>query len=320
MGRRKRDRDSSLELLLDTITNTFGGILFIAILVSLMLRSTSRQAWEEVARHEPMSPLEQARLENRISSLRTDADILSKRIAAAPSAPTTGGESVSTRGLEAAAAELRAALDDRAEAAASLLELQREAAESRARAASLGEEQAAAEAKLAAAEQTLAGAKEEAARLAAAVLAMEEAAAKEVERTVGLPNLRPSAKEQVGLYLRFDRLFMMHDWEDGRRMGPNTDQFVVVPVEGDDGVQQVARPKPGAGLAIDAATVRQTVRRLLAPFPPGRFAVSLIVFDDSFDVFQPVKQAIVDAGYEYRPMPLRAGESVVDFGGEGRAQ
>lgn len=320
MGRRKRGRDSSLELLLDTITNTFGGILFIAILVSLMLRSTSRQAWQEAARHEPMSPLEQARLENRIEELRTDADILTKRIAAAPPARTAGGESVSTRGLEAAVAELQAAIDDRAEAAASLLELQREAAESRAQAASLGKEQATAEAKLAAAEQKVAAAKEEAARLAAAVLAMEEAAAQKVERTVGLPNLRPSAKEQVGLYLRFDRLFTMHDWEDGRRMGPNTDQFVVVPVEGDDGVQQVARPKPGAGLAIDAATVRKTVGRVLGPFPPGRFVVSLIVFDDSFDVFQVVKEAIVEAGYEYRPMPLRAGESVVDFGGVGEAQ
>jgi hypothetical protein len=320
MGRRKRDRDSSLELLLDTITNTFGGILFIAILVSLMLRSTSRQAWEEAARHEPMSPLEQARLENRIKELRVDTDILSKRIAAAPPARTTGGESVSTRGLEAAAAELRAALDDRAEAAASLLELQREAAASRSQAASLGEEEAAAEAKLAAAEQKLVGAKGEAARLAAAVLAMEEAAAKEVERTVGLPNLRPSAKEQVGLYLRFHRMFTMHAWEGGRRMGPNTDQFVVVPVEGDDGVQQVARPKPGAGLPIEAATVRELVRKVLARFPPGRFVVSLIVFDDSFDVFQLVKGAIVEAGYEYRPMPLRAGQSVVDFGGAGEAQ
>jgi hypothetical protein len=320
MARRVRDRDSSLELLLDTITNTFGGILFIAILVSLMLRSTSQHASQEAARHEPMSPLEQARLENRINGLRTDVEVLTKRIAAAPPARAAGGESVSMRGLEAAAAALQAALDDRAEAAASMLELQRQAAESRAQAAALGTEQATAEARLAAAEQKVTVAKEEAARLAAAVLALEEAAAKVVERTVGLPNLRPSAKEQVGLYLRFDRLFMMHDWEGGRRLGPNTDQFVVVPVEGDDGVQQVARPKPGAGLPVAVATVRETVRRLLAPFPPGRFVVSLIVFDDSFDVFQLVKGAIVDAGYEYRPMPLRSGQSVVDFGGVGEAQ
>jgi hypothetical protein len=319
MARRVRDCDSSLELLLDTITNTFGGILFIAILVSLMLQSTSRQASQEAARHEPMSPLEQARLDNRINALRTDAEVLTKRIAAAPLARAAGGDSVSMRGLEAAAAELQAALDDRAEAAASMLELQRQAAVSRAAAAALGDEQAAAEARLAAAEQKVTVAKEEAARLAAAVLALEEDA-KVVERTVGLPNLRPSAKEQLGLYLRYDRLFIMHDWEGGRRLGPNTDQFVVVPVEGDDGVQQVARPKPGAGLPIEAATVRETVRRLLAPFPPRRFVVSLIVFDDSFDVFQLVKGAIVDAGYEYRPMPLRAGESVVDFGGVGEAQ
>ena len=39
MSNRRRAGDSSLELLLDTITNTFGGILFLAILVSLLLRT-----------------------------------------------------------------------------------------------------------------------------------------------------------------------------------------------------------------------------------------------------------------------------------------
>ena len=42
MNRRRRTRTSSLELLLDTICNTFGGVLFLAILVTVLLRTTSK--------------------------------------------------------------------------------------------------------------------------------------------------------------------------------------------------------------------------------------------------------------------------------------
>ena len=46
---RRRAGDSSLELLLDTICNTFGGVLFLAILVSLLLKSTRDRAMESSA-------------------------------------------------------------------------------------------------------------------------------------------------------------------------------------------------------------------------------------------------------------------------------
>ncbi|MGH7192084.1 MAG: hypothetical protein ACREJM_00955, partial [Candidatus Saccharimonadales bacterium] len=42
MGRRRRKSQSSLDLLLDTICNTFGGVVFIAILVVVLLRMTSQ--------------------------------------------------------------------------------------------------------------------------------------------------------------------------------------------------------------------------------------------------------------------------------------
>ena len=38
--KRRRPADSSLELLLDTICNTFGGVLFLAILVCILLHNT----------------------------------------------------------------------------------------------------------------------------------------------------------------------------------------------------------------------------------------------------------------------------------------
>ena len=42
MSRRRSRKQDSLELLLDTICNTFGGVLFIAILVVMLLQQTGR--------------------------------------------------------------------------------------------------------------------------------------------------------------------------------------------------------------------------------------------------------------------------------------
>ncbi len=44
MGRRKRETPSSLELFLDTICNTFGGIVFLAILLSIIVQNRTRHS------------------------------------------------------------------------------------------------------------------------------------------------------------------------------------------------------------------------------------------------------------------------------------
>ncbi|MFM7135801.1 MAG: hypothetical protein ACKO1M_01850 [Planctomycetota bacterium] len=321
MGRRASDRDSSLELLLDTITNTFGGILFIAILVSLLLRTSSRSAQESTTRAEPMTAVEQADLEVRVAALQDEARNLRERIASAPEPGDSSADEHVLGQLSAAAAEASAALAERAEAAQNTLELQRQAATATEQYDSLTETKKSVEDRLAAAENQLAAAHEKAAELAEAAIQLDRPpGATEVEQTVSLPSLRPSMKDEVGLYIRFDRVFMMHAWRGGERLGPNTDQFVVAALPAGGGVNQVARPKPGAGLLVNPASIRADLRRLLQPFPPGQFVVGLIVFEDSFDVFQLIKAAIVEAGYEYRPLALRPGESVVDFGGTGEAQ
>ena len=51
MGR-KRSSEGSLDLLLDTITNTFGGVLFLAILVSLMLRHVGKASSQAAAKRD----------------------------------------------------------------------------------------------------------------------------------------------------------------------------------------------------------------------------------------------------------------------------
>jgi hypothetical protein len=318
---RRRGDDSSLELLLDTITNTFGGILFIAILLSLLLRSNSQTTELATSRSEPMSALEQVELESRVVDLQQEAEALRRRAAAPPQQGDSEGDDSVLGKLSAAAAAVEAAVAERAQAVRNTLELQREAATAAEQFEMLEQDRKSVDRNLADAENQLAAAQEEAASLAAAALQMERPPeANEIEQTVSLPSLRPSMKREVGLYVRFDKIFMMHYWRNGERLGPNTAQFIIVPLPAGDGVRQVARPKPAAGMPVSDATIADDLRRLLQPFSPDRFVVSMVVFEDSFDVFQLIKSAIVRNGYEYRPIPLRSGESVVDSGGQGEAQ
>jgi hypothetical protein len=69
MQRHRRPQDSSLELLLDTICNTFGGVLFLAMLTSLMLAQTQRDGVAPPAQPGPaVSMAELLRLDTRAKS------------------------------------------------------------------------------------------------------------------------------------------------------------------------------------------------------------------------------------------------------------
>ena len=320
-GRRRRADDSSLELLLDTITNTFGGILFIAILLSLLLQSSSQTAREAASQVEPMSAVEQAQLESRVADLQQDVENLRRRVAAAPQPGDSQAEYSELGKLSAAAAAVEAAVAKSTEAIRNTLESQREAATATEQFEMLEQDRKSVKEQLAEAEHRLAAAQEEAAKLAEAALQIDRPQGPtEIQQTVSLPSLRPSLKTEVSLYVRFDKIFMMHLWKNGERLGPNTDQFVIAPTPSEDGVRQVARPKPATGKDVNAATITEDLRRMLQSFPPNRFVVSVIVFEDSFDVFQLIKAAIVRNGYEYWPIPLSPGQSVVVSGGRGEAQ
>jgi hypothetical protein len=337
VSRRRRTGDSSLELLLDTITNTFGGILFIAILVALLLQTTGRdEEAAAAAAPPPLTEAEVAAMEVRLEDLRDRVTRLQKAVGPLPN-PDDPNAAVARRVAELAS-RLAQAVEDRSKAALETADLQRQATAARdqtnrtaaeterrereqAASAATEEKQAADRAAAAgsrhdAARRDKSEAEAEAADLARRLVELEELAQPSViEQTAGLPSLKPTAKDQVSIYVRFGRVFMTHVWRGGTRLGPNPEQFVVLP-----GDPPVAQPKPATGTPIERQTIAATMRRLLAAFPPDRWTVAVIVFDDSFAEFQWVKKAIVDAGYQYLPIPLAPGEGVYDSGGSAVAQ
>lgn len=312
---RRRRTEDSLDLLLDTITNTFGGILFLAILVSLLLKTSSRQdpITDDGA---PMTAVERAALEVRIADLTARIDDLTGWVAEDNADSASDTDRDRERELAGLLDRLGDTLAERARVSAETVDLQRQIAARQEEQARLEEAADASQRRLEAAEGELDRQLAESAELGRRRAELETADQPSViEQTARLPQLKRSAKRQVGIYIRFDRIFMMHEWRGGERIGPNARDFVVTP-----GRPQRARPRPDAGIAITQATIDRELRRLLAPFPPSEWVVATVVFEDSFDAFQTVKQVLVQAGYEYHPIPLRPGESVQDWGGVTEAQ
>ena len=316
MSRRRRTEESSLDLLLDTITNTFGGILFLAILVSLLLQpSTPNNNEQATPTAQPMSAAEQAAYEVRIEDLQDQVSRLQqKRI----SVRDTRSESADkfTDVVTELVTRLARAIEDKARVSLETGSYQRDRAVAADETARLKQRQFAAAERHTSAERARDAASAESKELERLGLTLEHnEQPTTIEQIAGMPTLHSTEKQQVAIYVRFGKLFMMHAWRNGVRQGPNPKHFVVLP-----GNPPLARPKPGAGITVTADTITMEVLQLLRQFPPARWVVAVVIFDDSFEKFQLVKRAIVEAGYEYNPIPLKRGESLFDSGGNSVSQ
>lgn len=139
-----------------------------------------------------------------------------------------------------------------------------------------------------------------------------------VQTSVPVLDHIPPGERQVGLYLRYGRIYLMHQWgPDGERLGPNPDHFMITPRSADT---QTARPRPGTGLLVGGPRLREELSGLLSPFPSKDWVVGFAVHQDSFGYFQAVKQALIELGYRYEPLPTGPNRSIQDSGDKARAQ
>lgn len=308
MARKHESVDGSLDLLLDTITNTFGSVLFITMLVAILLRS----AGIERDTTAPMSKSDQARVEARITELTAEVQRLRAKLDAWPTADPNQAhieaeivratdETVRMLAEDAAVAAEAAADQERAvDLARRLAELQ----EKRIRLVPLAAEEAERRRK----------AEEFAADLAKAAIELDRPVdPTRITQTAQLPELMATKKKQFGILMRYGRIYVMHDrGPNGERLGPNAQHFVITSLP--DG-RQAAQARPDAGYVADGATVKKNMQDILRRHPANAWVVAVIVYEDSFAQFQTVKSALVDLGYQYEPIIVRQKGGVWDSGG-----
>lgn len=324
MARRKPVEDS-LDLLLDTITNTFGSILFLTMLVALLLRTTGRstQADAEQADATTARPLSMEEVEShkaRADALNAEIEILTRALQAAP--PDDPEHARIHAAVVAAMSATRQRLDEDAALTAETAADQSRIAEANSRSQQLEAELTAARHEAAEQAERKQQAEQEAAELARSAVELDQPdeASGTVKTTVFpvLEPVLPGGRRQLGLYMRYGRLYVMHRWgPNGERLGPNPEHFVITTRP--DGTQS-ARARPEAGILLSDPGARRALADVLSPFPPAGWFIALVVHDDSFAQFQLVKQMAIESGYQYQPIPAKAGQRISDSGGDAMAQ
>lgn len=289
---------SSLELLLDTICNTFGGVLFLAILVCVLLKNTvvtPAPTTRQVSAQE-LAALERKSAELTIeleSTLRATAQ--QRRLMAQFTAPEQAD----------ILASFAAASESRDIAVARRVELSGKVLDTRRRIKQIHDELRQLDEQVELAQKARA--------------TTEEALQAEIESRTqrgALPRVRPSIKLEVGLVLRFGRIYLWHEYGlNGQRLGLNRDDFVVVE-ETPDGL--VTAPKPYRGLPVtNDEQFNAALARLLDKFDNAEHYLAVLVWPDSFELFEILKRRLVESHFEYRLMPMPWGDSVIDQGGTG---
>jgi hypothetical protein len=308
MARSHESVDGGLELLLDTITNTFGSVLFITMLVAVLLRMTGRTS----ADREPVSKTEQARAEAQVAELSDEIDRLKATLDTLPTADPVMARLASD--TAAAAQEIARVLTEDTTVSGEIVRSQERVAELERQAMKTAEELERVEEL--AAEQSKRRTQAEEMAVALAQLAVDldrPVDPKKIVQVAQLPELTEQTKKQFAILIKYGRIYAWHVFdEDGNRRGPNPDHFMITPRP--DGNLSV-KARPDAGYIADGATIKQSLGRLLARFPPADWVVCTLVAEDSFAQFQTVKAALVDLGYQYEPTAVRAGEGVWDSGG-----
>jgi hypothetical protein len=293
MARKGQDLvDSSLDLLLDTITNAFGGILFLSILIVLLLRMTSQTTPEIEPTADPPSQAEIVRMQAELASAASQLAQLQATAELRAGLDSSLADDT-IRELHAQnqqrKAQRDAALARRLNAAQQLAETQQRNNRTRDSLAALSTQ-------LQQSEQELAHAQAE--------------LAKETEkrtRSASLPQARATQKAEVAMVVRYGRAYVLFRYDE--RGGFNTADFIVLGKTTDGRIQLT--PKPYAGIPIDdTAGLQAALRSKLRSVPASQHYLAFSVWEDSFDEFAPLKKAAIDLGYEYRVLAIRDGEAV----------
>ena len=299
MRRRRAAPADSLELLLDTICNTFGGVLFIAILVSLLLRLSGNE--NAASPEDVVSPEELETLADEWSVASAELASL-RRMRASQNELMAHFAPEKTRALVGQ----RNAFDAAGDRLNEQVEQQRlENAQ-----ASIRIEQARQE--IVAAEKALDLEKQKQARLDEEIEQNRQARTREVR----MPVVHAAGiKQEFGIIVRYGRMYLWHKYDQfGNRQGLNTDEFVVV----EEGTDQITTtPNPTAGIPLDSETADARIRARLAQFRPRSSYPVIVLRPDSFGQFAALRNTLVAMGFEYRLMLAGDGEVIADRGGSG---
>jgi len=285
MSRKSAPSGDSLDLLLDTICNTFGGILFIAMLVAILTSQVSRDVAPTSPSAESSRELRKLRGEltqsdSRLTKLRQavrQKEDLERRFASSESL----GLLESIRSLDETSDDL---LKDRSQQLADVAESQADLEETARELERIVQQMAEARERLRLEKQKL------------------ESEASLRSRTSQVPRQRETQKTQIPFFLKAGRFcgFIRVD-DDGQHVQNEEETRITEPEPGN----KFLEPVEGAGLAVaDDGSNSAEIAARLAAFDKDQHFLSIYVFRDSFAQFETLKNEVIRAGFEYHLVPF----------------
>jgi hypothetical protein len=301
MSRRPQIPSDSLDLLLDTICNAFGGIVLIALLAALLANEV--RVTEETHRLKEWST---EMLERRLERARNDLQaaiqyqqgLLAKLMdpGLKERAGLVGERDRLREESQSWDSVLTTAQQKLSESRAAIQQIPQE------RLRQLSEENRKLQRELAGEQNTLETARQNADRLRtrhADLLAQVKKVKQTRTRQLRLPKENPQLKHPVDVIIRYDQLFFVYDFTL-RAFGRNTAALSFEPLTGGD---TKVLPLQGRGLAWESTRTEAILRRL----PREDCYIVCWVYGDSFRTFNFFKEMLVNAGYEYGWSPMSRG-------------
>jgi len=290
MSRRKTGTSDSLDLLLDTICNTFGGVLFIAMLVIILLNMSGHKAASVPAEAEARAQLAAAK--DSLAQAQVELERLRRasteqaKIVAQFSDPKVKELLTSMTSSQSRAATTSASR------AANL----QTAAEKQEEINRIASDLAALEAALAHAQKQLS--------------AVESQLKQERElrtRTVNLPKQKQTTKDQIAFLLQGGRLhaYMRIGTSGNPEQDARDTKLVTV------GKETFLDAVAGGGVSVNlAGDTTGAVAQKFSGWNPAQHFIAVAVWPDSFEHFPVVRQILVEKGFEYQLLPMPEGARV----------
>lgn len=285
MKRRTHTTSDSLDLLLDAVTNAFGGILFLAILIVLLVNRQS-------GRTQPAPTLSSAASiarESRANDLQSQIELLKS---------TIHEQEKTLNDLTANDASFEKVIE--LQHSVSELEVLKEEFFRKNHALSeeaedLTQEEKQLQLEILANEKQRASLEEELAKLKLPQI-----------RTAKTPRLKRTSKQEFPFILRYGKLYVPYLVDsDTAARSFNRDDFILV----DDGIN-VTRitPKPYRGIPLnDAVEIADKLKKMLEDLDERQFYIAIAAWSDSFVEFNQLRNTIVLLGFEYRIVPVEVG-------------
>ncbi|MDR1383783.1 MAG: hypothetical protein LBJ67_08065 [Planctomycetaceae bacterium] len=289
--RRKKNPQGSLELFLDVVCNTFGGILFIAILVAVLTRMIKHGEIDKPIADTVPSDVVLAS-QNRLEELLAEQEQLQKmNVAFYDSAPDKSELLRQIFDLEKQRGEL---LKQKTLQTATIIENVKTIAD----AENLWN-------------QTLRELEQIREQYQTQQRIFFDTAVKDKIQEIQLPRMKASYKRKVALIVQGDKLFFWHKTlPNGSSAGLNDEQFTAF----DNGSSIETYPKPWTGFDYTKQSDAQTLASL-RKFDSSHVAFDVIMFQDSYDSFHLLRKILVQNHFEYTLFLGPRGYQVADRGG-----